>query len=106
MKRDGVRHELPEPPVGGFALSIYKRIAPWQSAGVAADMDIAVRIECTSGEARRLIGAPDLLPLHQLLALALEDGLIFLLARLDPGAARSGRAAAADQREGQRWSAA
>jgi hypothetical protein len=95
-----------EPPVGGFALSIYKRIAPWQSAGVAAEMDIAVRIECTPGEARRLIGAPDLLPLHQLLALTLEDWLIVLLARLDSETGRFARAAADGEREGERSSAA
>ena len=96
---------LPAPPVGGFVLSIYKRIAAWQSTGVAADMDIAVRIECTPCEARRLIGAPDLLPLYQLFALALEDWLIVLLARLDPGAARFERAADGE-REGERFSAA
>jgi hypothetical protein len=47
-------------------------------------MEVSLRIDCTPGEARRLLGAPDLLPLRQVLALALEDGLVWLLARLDP----------------------
>jgi Family of unknown function (DUF6489) len=59
-------------------------------------MDISVRIDCTPGEARQLMGAPDLLPLHQLLALALEDWLICLVARLDPDAGpQSARSSAA-----------
>ena len=36
-------------------------------------MEVSVRIDCTPGEARRLIGAPDLPPLCQLPCVALED---------------------------------
>ena len=49
-------------------------------------MDVSVRIDCTPGEARRLIGAPDLLPLYEIMAVALEDCLVCLLAQLDPPA--------------------
>jgi hypothetical protein len=49
-------------------------------------MEVAVRIDCTPTEARRLIGAPDLSPLGELLAMALEDWLAGLLAGLDPRA--------------------
>jgi hypothetical protein len=47
-------------------------------------MEVSLRIDGTPGEARRLPRRPDLLPLRQMLALALEDGLVWLLARLDP----------------------
>jgi len=69
-------------------------------------MEISLRIDCTPGEARRLIGAPDLLPLHQLLALALEDGLMVVIAGLDPVAAPRARPAADGKRAGERFSAA
>jgi hypothetical protein len=49
-------------------------------------MDVSVRIDCTPAEARRLIGAPDLLPLYEVMAVALEDWLVCLLAGLDPSA--------------------
>ena len=61
-------------------------------------MEVSVRIDCTPGEARRLIGAPDLLPLCQVLCVALEDWLVCLIARLDPPppAQRSGVGQAPD----------
>ena len=77
---------LPEPPVGGFVLSIYKRIVDWKAQGRRAAMDVSVRIDCTPTEARRLIGAPDLLPLYEIMAVTLEDWLVCQLARLDPPA--------------------
>jgi hypothetical protein len=83
---DGVRRNLPEPPVGGFVLSIYKRISDRKAQGQHADMDVSLRIDCTPTEARRLIGAPDLLPLYEITAVTLEDCLVCLLARLDPHA--------------------
>ena len=49
-------------------------------------MEVSLRIDCTPGEARRLLGAPDLLPLCECSALALEDGLVAAVARLDPSA--------------------
>jgi len=75
---------LPEPPVGGFVLSIYKRSVDWKAQGRRAAMNVSLRIDCTPTEARRLIGAPDLLPLYETMAVALEGWLVGLLARLDP----------------------
>jgi len=83
---------LPEPPVGCFVLSIYKRTVDWKARGRQAGMDVSVRIDCTPTEARRLIGAPDLLPLYELMAVALEDWLVCLIARLDPRAELEPRA--------------
>ena len=49
-------------------------------------MEVSVRIDCTPTEARGRMGAPDLSPLCEILAVALEDWLVCLLARLDPPA--------------------
>ena len=46
-------------------------------------MEVSVRIDCTPTEARRLIGAPDLLPLYEIMAETLEDCLVCQLTRLD-----------------------
>src|SRR5687767_11433879 len=56
-----------------------------KARGSRAAMEVSLRIDGTPGAARRLRGAPDLLPLWQVLALALEDGLVCLrAARPDP----------------------
>jgi hypothetical protein len=68
-------------------------------------MEIALRIDCTPTEARQMLGVPDLLPLHELFGLALEDGLVAAVARLDPMALETRAEAAAgrgDDRRGQR----
>ncbi len=49
-------------------------------------MQVSVRVDCTPTEARRLLGQPDLLPLYETFAMALEDWLMALLAALDPDA--------------------
>ena len=46
-------------------------------------MEVSVRIDCTPTEARRLIGAPDLLPLYEIMAETLEDCLVCQVTRLD-----------------------
>jgi hypothetical protein len=97
---------LPEPPVGGFVLSIYKRIVDWEARGQQAVMDVAVRIDCTPTEARQLMGAPDLSPLYEVMAVALEDRLICLLARVDPPALAPQRAGPDQKIGGGRPSAA
>ena len=97
---------LPEPPVGGFVLPIYKRSVAWEAQGQQAAMDVAMRIDCTPTEARRLIGAPDLAPLYELMALALEDGLVGLLARLDLAALAPPRSAPDRDPDGGRPGAA
>jgi hypothetical protein len=97
---------LPEPPVGGFVLSIYKRIVDWKAQGRRAAMDVSVRIDCTPTETRRLIGAPDLLPLYEIMAVALEDWLVCVLARLDPPVLAPQRAESDQRADGGRSSAA
>jgi hypothetical protein len=64
-------------------------------------MDVSVRIDCTPTEARRLMGAPDLSPLYEILAVALEDGLVCLLARLDPPALAPQRTAPGQRTDGR-----
>jgi hypothetical protein len=54
-----------------------------KARGSRTAKEVSLRIDRTPGEARRLLGAPDPLALRQVLALALEDGLVWLLARLD-----------------------
>ena len=58
-------------------------------------MKVSVRIDCTPTEARRVIGAPELLPLYEILTQALEGCLVCQLARLDPLSLAPERAAAA-----------
>ena len=69
-------------------------------------MDLSVRIDCTPTEARRLIGAPDLLPLYEIMAVALEDWLVCQLARLDPPVLAPQRAEPDRRTDGGRPSAA
>jgi hypothetical protein len=64
-------------------------------------MEISLRIDCTPTEARQMVGSPDLLPLYECLSLALEDGLVAVIARLDPQSLAAGadaRAARPDDR--------
>ncbi len=58
-------------------------------------MEIGLRIDCTPTEARQMVGLPDLLPVHQCLALALEDCLTFVVASL-PAVPERAAAAATD----------
>lgn len=46
-------------------------------------MEISLKLDCTPTEARQMLGSPDLLPLYECLALALEDVLVCLIATLD-----------------------
>ena len=64
-------------------------------------MDVSVRIDCTPTEARRLMGAPDLSPLYEIVTVALEDWLVCLLARLDPPALAPQRAAPEQRTDGR-----
>lgn len=57
--------------------------------GRTARMEISLRIDCTPTEARQMVGSPDLLPLHECVALAFEDWLVAVVATLDPLALRS-----------------
>ena len=65
-------------------------------------MKIALSIDCTPTEARQMVGLPDLLPLHECLALALEDCLT-LSSPVLPRRQRAGAAAAVcDDRQHRR----
>lgn len=44
-------------------------------------MEIAIRIDCSPTEARRLLGQPDLLPLYEVVSLAQELSLVALVNR-------------------------
>lgn len=44
-------------------------------------MEIAIRVDCSPTEARRLLGQPDLLPLYELVSLAQELTLVALVNR-------------------------
>ena len=44
-------------------------------------MEIAIRIDCSPTEARRLLGQPDLLPLYEVVSLAQELTLVALVNR-------------------------
>jgi len=44
-------------------------------------MEIAIRIDCSPTEARRLLGQPDLLPLYEVISLAQELSLVALVNR-------------------------
>jgi hypothetical protein len=57
-------------------------------------MKITLSIDCTPTEARQMVGLPDLLPLHECLALALEDCLTLIVAGLAAPADDAGAAAA------------
>lgn len=61
-------------------------------------MEIALRIDCTPTEARQMIGLPDLLPLYECLALALEDWLVAAVKTLDPMALEAGTDVGAEGR--------
>jgi len=88
------------------SLSIYKPVVDWKARGQQAAMEVSVRIDCTPTEARRLIGAPDLLPLYEILTQALEGWLVCQLARLDLSALAPERAAPERRTRGGRPSAA
>ena len=51
-------------------------------------MKLAVRIDCSPSEVRRLCGAPDVLPIYEVLARCLEERLVRIVAGLDPGRAK------------------
>lgn len=44
-------------------------------------MEIAIRVDCSPTEARRLLGQPDLLPLYEVVSLAQELSLVALVTR-------------------------
>ncbi len=44
-------------------------------------MEIAIRVDCSPTEARRLLGQPDLLPLYEVVSLAQELSLMTLVTR-------------------------
>ena len=44
-------------------------------------MEIAIRVDCSPTEARRLLGQPDLLPLYEVVSLAQELTLVALVNR-------------------------
>ncbi|HSA82862.1 MAG TPA: DUF6489 family protein [Geminicoccaceae bacterium] len=69
-------------------------------------MEVSVRIDCTPTEARRLIGAPDVSPLYEIMAVALEDWLVCQLARIDPTSLAPQRAAPQRRTRGGRPGAA
>ena len=56
-------------------------------------MEIAIRVDCSPTEARRLLGQPDLLPLYEVISLAQELTLVALVNRACdapwPGARRA-----------------
>jgi hypothetical protein len=52
-------------------------------------MKVSISIDCSPTEMRRLIGQPDLFPIYQTAALAIEDWLVRLIAdRVPPPSAR------------------
>ena len=51
-----------------------------RSDQAAAPMKVSVSIDCSPTEMRRLIGQPDLFPIYQTVALAIEDWLVRLIA--------------------------
>jgi hypothetical protein len=73
-----------------------------KSAWTGGRVDISLRIDCTPTEARQMIGMPDLLPLYECLALALEDWLVAVVGTLDPMALETGAAAATGGCDGRR----
>ena len=54
-------------------------------------MKVSISIDCSPTEMRRLIGQPDLFPIYQTVALAIEDWLVRLIAERSPPLSAAGQ---------------
>jgi len=70
------------------------RVLEWpesRSDQPEASMKVSISIDCSPTEMRRLIGQPDLFPIYQTAALAIEDWLVRLIAEQVPPPAAAGQ---------------
>lgn len=75
-----------------------------KSEAMVRIMDVRMRIACSPSEARQLLGLPELLPLHELVADLFERSLAARIARHEPERVRGSRRRKAETRRDRPWS--